>query len=502
VRILPLTNEAADAAEFLNNLVPVLWEQVDLTTVLRDLLIEAPLCQSAYAQRYYDPRVNNHLGGYRIISRDPFQCFPDPNCNGDIRHNSDFFITAEEMPLARVRHYYPDEAEDLRGGTSDKSDERRKTRFGTLLRSIVTPDVFRMVGSTTEFWCGDDVYYVGDEISKQKVVVKTMYLRDDWANTQFKFMRKYHNENRKLVNENINTKWRIITWAGDVKLYDGNSRFYDAELPIHQFKTQSMPHATFGPNECASLIPLQDTYNEVLSMILDQIDRTIDPRTFYAPKAGVQKTNLSNIFRKLVAVQGRASDAVHIDRPNLLGNEVTFVLQEIPHIMQAIIAQPEILQGVRPEGVRSGKALEQLAYQAMPRTNKKLLRFEESIKVLVEKMIIDYMAGIGAFGRRQLEGEWVDIYPSDFLEAAVGVEVQPGSSMGTYADEKIQKIAALANSIQGIDPRLQQIILANSGISELQDMAKEYVPSIAPSPEGGGETGGVNIPLNQGAGYG
>jgi hypothetical protein len=207
-------------------------------------------------------------------------------------------------------------------------------------------------------------------------------------------------------------------------------------------------------------------------MVMDHIDRTIDPRTFFAPGSGIQPNALSNFFRRILPIRGRAADAVWVDRPNILGEEVRYLLQEIPHMMQSIIAQPEVLQGIRPAGTRSGKAIEQLAYQAMPRTNKKLLRFEESVKILVEKMVMDYLVGIGEYGIRKIGNEYREINPGDFLDAMVKVEIVPGSSMGSYADEKINKIVALAGAMQGLPPQLQKILMDNSGIPELQGISQ------------------------------
>jgi hypothetical protein len=501
VRFVPLVSDAAGDAEFLNCLTPILWEEVDVTTVLRDMLQDATLCQAAYAQRYFDPDLNNYMGGYSLKSRDPFTCFPDPNCKEDLHKDCDWFITAENVPLSKIRQRYGDKADDIKEDLTESADERRERRFGPIIRDKINPDIFRAVGSTTVFAPGNQDALIGEEISREKVTLKTLYLKDRFAKAQFRFMRKYHNEKRRLENQDIYTKWRIITYADRTVLADTNSPFFDGELPFVQFKTQKISNNLWGGTEAQQLIPLQDTYNMTLSLILDNIERTSNPRTFYSPQAGIKKHWLSNFFRRNIPVRGRAADAVWSDRPQQLGQEAIIVLQEIPHIMESIIAQPEILQGIRPAGARSGEALKQLAYQAMPRTNQKLLRFEESIKKLVEKMILDYMSGLPEAAVRRIEGNWMEFYPADFMEAMVKVEIIPGSSMSTYQDEKVQKIAAIANAMQGLDPRLQQIILEQSGIPELRDLSDlgGAMPAGSPSaqmvsmpeaPEYGGLTPG------------
>jgi hypothetical protein len=502
VRFLPIVKGASRDAEFFNNLLPILWEELHITTTLRNMLQQATLCQSSFAQRYYDPDANNYLGGYKVKDLDPFTCYPDIDCKYDLQEDCNWFIRAEEVSIVKLMSYWPEKANQIREEIGETTDERRESRFGAVQRSYAEPDIFQTVphvGSDDLYKAPSEEWPRSGEL-KKKGVFKLMFIKDKFAKSEFKLLRKAGAETRNLVNQDVYTKWRVVAWVGHTVLSDGNSRFYDGELPVIQFKTQPMANSILGTNEVGQLIPLQDLYNDTLSDLSDHINQVSKPRAFYSPAAGLKSTWLSDFKRRLIAVKGRANEAYWPDRPPPMGPEAVFMLEEVPRLMESVLAQPEILQGIRPKGTRSAEALKQLAARAMPRTSQKLLRFEESIKVLTEKILLDYMTSLPEVATKMIKGEWFDFYPADFIESLVKVEVLPGSSMTTYHDEKVEKMVNILGAVQGLDPALQGIVLENSGIPEFQDIVEQLQAARPPgydqiAAQGGQEGMAQNIPL-------
>jgi hypothetical protein len=488
--------EAVNGADFLNKLDPIVWEEQNLTNTFANSMFYAKLCRSAFIQRYYDPFINNAMGGYKVKARDPFTCFPDPSCfSEDIQNDCDFFILAEMKPMAFIRRMWPEKADAIKSHAGEsEGDERRAQRYGAESMLAGAP-WYKLVDSSTYAYQGKMVSTEFDQ--KSYVTLFTTFVQTDFLDSEYKFWRKKGvNGVAGFVNETVKTKWRQITHVGNTILYDGPSRFYDGQLPLIHLTTATMPGSLWGVDEFSHLIPLQDLYNDLMSLIGIHTKKMVDPGIAYSTNQITDETKFKKFLsgvRKIFPIKGAANTAIWQDRPQNLGPEAALLLEQIPRMMENIIAQPEILQGLKPAGVKSGEALKALAMNAMPRSNKQTLRFEECVKDTVEKVMLDYLVGQPMVVERMVGQETMRFYPRDYVGLALKTEVIPGSSLPSYADQKIEKIIGVATAIQGMDPMLAQSILKNTDIPELRDLLNQGA-GMSPMPQQPGAPGGQQQP--------
>jgi len=96
--------------------------------------------------------------------------------------------------------------------------------------------------------------------------------------------------------------------------------------------------------------------------------------------------------------------------------------------------------------------------------------------------------------------EIIEFKPADYIGAEVGTEIVPGSSLPSYAQEKMERITAFIHSIQGIEnPQLLQSLSENSDIPEIREMLKGQQQGMQNPGLGTGEGSSpeaLNIPLD------
>jgi len=395
------------------------------------ITLNSHLCRGGWTQRYRDHRLNNGMGGYGVKSRDPFTCFPDPDVRSADRLNeeSKYFFTADKVSMAYVRMYFPDKADKVRHAGGDQEYERREVRYraGEHHKSNVYYDrkYYELPESSTVTHEGTPVR--ADECAPDYTTLKVGYLKSDFAKSEFRHFRKTKEGYRNLRTEERFTGWWMTVYtSNNVLLHEGPAPFYRKKLPFNFHTTSDLPGSLLGIDECKFLLPLQRQYNMLLSDVMDHSKRVIRPKYLVNPGVVDEegRMNLLSNLKQIIFTRGDASKAFQADRPNVLGQEVQFLLKEIPHLMEMILAQPEILQGQRPEGARSGEFIKELAAQAMPRTTAKVSRFESSVAQLMEDVFCDYMLGMPPVVERIINGEMKRLYPQDYLDAKLKFEVE------------------------------------------------------------------------------
>jgi hypothetical protein len=507
VRAQPLIRDAKTVwgADLFNNLFPAIWDELHINMIQSAMQLNAHLSQGGFIQCYYDHRANNGMGGYRIRERDTFSCFPDPACKTPyFDEDAMTFYMEEPVSLAYIRTYFPDKAEDVwKAGGNEDDITRSKARYSPTKRmgSFKAQGYTLHDADTTVGYEGTKSEdYISGEQDPKFTTLKILKVRDDFQKAQFKHFRKNKEGFRRLQFEEVNTRWRTIVYtSGNILLYDGPSVFYNGRLGLHYYTAAEQSGHWLGQDEVGQCISLQDEYNDILSDIMEHNKRVIHPRTFFDPGAVKDESWLASFTRRLIPTNRNPNQSIFVDRPNVLGNENVELLNRIPQIMEMILAQPEILQGIRPTGARSGEFIKELASQAMPRTTKKVIRFEQSTAELAESIFLDFLSSLPPVVERIVGGSMSRFYPQDLMDLKLKIEITPGSSMANYADQKISRIVAIVQALQGADPNLAKMVLSMSDIPELREMSDNYqpMPAALPPGEGGQEgTQAQQIPIN------
>ncbi|MFH1627399.1 MAG: hypothetical protein ABIE47_01595 [Pseudomonadota bacterium] len=499
-------DEAAQTAEFFNNIDPILWSELELQDVFSQALEYAEFCDNtSYVWNYFDRESNNALGGYVSEALDPFTCFHDPTCNTrNLNRDANYFFIVRKMSLPTIRRKYKARIDELRDQPPEEdgyeSDQREEARFGVVsnVKDFLVDTYYKLIGSERVHWAG------GNKSSDYKAAnhfdLFTCFIRGEYLETEFKFWMKDSNGTGKLVSKKVKTPWRRIDFVGPIILSDSPVRTYDGRLPVWTMTTAPRSGSHYGVDSFKQLIMLQDLYNTLWSKMYAYIDKMINPDTWYSVNSVTEKDWWKKYWKRFRPVKGPASSAVYTDRPQNMGQDIIHLFERIPTLMREVINQPEVLAGIKPKGTRTKGELEQLTVNAAQPTSRKTIAFENGMRDVLVGSRSNYLLSLQWKTNKFMGGEIKEFYPQPFLEAQSMVETKivEGSSMPNYGKMKQIAIKEFANAIQGMPPEMMGMMAEASEIPELRQMAKMMSQQVAPLDQAmGGGGGAVNIPLNQ-----
>ena len=156
---------------------------------------------------------------------------------------------------------------------------------------------------------------------------------------------------------------RLIIWAGNIPLYDGNSGYWDGYYPLEILDWGIETRHPYGESEIENLQTLQMAINIIISGIVDNA-RLINDPPWMVDDDALEPEQLQ-LLRKYGDRPGwpivkRPGSTVRRDPPGALAGVVFQTLDLLQGVMEKISGVSPAMQGQLPGGAHSGVLLESL----------------------------------------------------------------------------------------------------------------------------------------------
>jgi len=278
----------------LKEVVANLWDKYSWNQMVSDELIDGKIYHVAHAQVGWDEDLEQGLGDICIKVLDPFYCYWDPRAS-DINYGTRkcrYFIYAEPVPTAELRHEYPEQKEKIK---EDIANMRMRSDQTVFHRSALNYDPYspsRLPSS------GDSA--PNDEGGEPLTLKICCWLRDD---TLEELVNEDEFGKKEYVLKKKYPTGRYIEIANAVILRDGPPGYkkkgewipYDHDLfPIAKLVNYGYPREYAGENEVTHMKGPNKIVNYTWSYILDCFRMNANPRIIVSSQSGIDVETLTN----------------------------------------------------------------------------------------------------------------------------------------------------------------------------------------------------------------
>lgn len=419
-----------DIADILSGIVDHAF-QVNKSEVLKEKLVRDALkLGPGIAETSWDPELSNKVGDIKITRIDPEDFFPDPSAKTIEECN--YIFTKATYSAFTLKKMFPEKM-DIIDKLSAKGQKDMQSQ-GSIIGKI-TGLINGIIGnSASQMYVYDNAS--GIKNSTTNITVWRCFLKDD---TVFIPSEEDTNGDNKTKEQQLKYPYgRCIWYSGEYKL-DDKSIDYPFGFPFDIFydvDTDDM----WGQGEVEDETEIQDRINRAWWRLGTLIQKYLSTVMYENVGGDLDGDDFPGTF----AIELPIGTFKNGSGPQVLTNntlsEIESMVKYIEKLEQAALylarLNETMLTGARPEGVNSGKMIEDLNESPMAGIRSVQRNFKEFMVSVSNKIIVlaQMYYNVPRFIRLANGKKFAEIVPND------------GDSFIRIYDEKLEKIV---NEIKG-----------------------------------------------------
>ncbi len=291
---------------------------------------------------------------------------------------------------------------------------------------------------------------------------------------------KIHEASPKRTQQMKYPKGRVISFAQDVLLDDKENPFtysnLDVTFPWAHYKNYTRGDEFWGDGEIEQMMSPQAIHNRIEALAVDHAILTANSPWVISNDAGVEEETITNAPDMIIMVNGDVNKAAMRLPPGQLSSDIPFLMQNSKLGTEVVPGIPESIQGRRPTGITSGKALESLQGAALNRISPKVDQmmfgdqdmYEQSISLMGQFYNEDRLFRyLGKDGQQQE----ISLSPQDFRDVTT-IRLRARDELGASVESRMQ-IAMMMVQIGLMTPDLLAEYVDLPGFEQLAAAYRE-----------------------------
>jgi hypothetical protein len=481
MQILPRRDEKlADCAKILEETISAIYEEQALDLVLTEMLYIAQIVGGVFSNTMFDPSLDDGMGDITVVCGDPRVYKVDPFVlrSYDVGQKAEYIISESCPPTSMLWQQFPEFKEVIKPTFTAKDD---KADDGKSFTSKVM-EIFR--GKKQH----EATKYAIDRTLKKEYWIRDRTEEEKEEEDETTYERRKRNLPKYPGG-------RHIIRCGNIIVVDGPNPYWDGRFPIDMVSWHFDPTSPFGYGEVESLKSMQETYNKIAAVIVENALMlsngiwVMDEEAVENPESLVNKPGARIVKRQGSDVHREPG----IPLPPHLFNLETYLETQ----MEKTSGMVDVTQGKRPEQVTSGIAIEGLQLAAQATVRLKARSIENLIQQVGQKLIsrifqfynsdrLLYIFGDNEKYRayRFVRSELINKYgQGNNIEKAFRdfvFKVVPGSSLAMAKIQKIMFAITLANMGRITNENLLEVIEWPNKEKVLRDLEEERAKGNVP----------------------
>lgn len=362
--------------EFLNHVVPYVWDSEEATGKYHAAIKSACLYGTAYWKIVHDPGFPNTGPRIRIQCPPIWSIFPAP-----------YAVDFEDCPyIIEVRPRTVGEIKAEYGVTVEPEIVSRESDPATDLQSYY-PSAVPVETATGGSTVGGDVvagYYkdLGSYADSGVVFQVEAWFRDGSRVWEWAWEENLDSPVPDLVKKPAlkYPEGRVISIANGRLLYDRPSPYKDGEFPYVRFRDGTLPDFWYGEGEVEPLIPLQMAHDDTHEVIKLHHLFTVFGHLVVDTGTGLEEGQFENEPNQILWVNPGTADRIKWLQGLPPSPELYNYLTNLERSMDRVSGRFDITRGEQPGSVTAARALVTLQQAANIRIRHRMKDIERALK--------------------------------------------------------------------------------------------------------------------------
>ena len=326
IRVVARNDHLQPVAEVLENIIAALWEERNWQQKQQELLILAAIFGAAFARCVWNPQLDDGRGDIDIVVGDPRVYLVDPFClRANQLDEAEYIIHEYVVPKSVLDEQYPHLASKIKPTYGAEEEEKGFKHF---LRKL-------LFGTEKE----------------QKAILPRCLVQEFWIKDRTRVELEDGRSVRKYPGG------RHIVRVGHLILKDEPNPYIDERFPIDMFDWSFNPNSAWGISEVEYLHSLQEMYNKLMAIIVENAILTcnaiwIGEEDALSPAAWSRLTNKPGAI-----VRVRPGKTLRREPPQPLPAYIQNAVQYLERQMQILSGMTDVMHGERG-ALTSGVAIE------------------------------------------------------------------------------------------------------------------------------------------------
>ena len=257
---------------------------------------------------------------------------------------------------------------------------------------------------------------------------------------------KIHEASPQATQQMKYPKGRVISFAQNVILDDKENPFTYSNLnikyPWSHYRNYVRGDELWGDGEIEQMMSPQAIHNRMEALAVDHAILTANSPWIVSNDAGVEESSITNAQGAIINVNGDVNKAMRREPPAQLSADIPFLLQNSKLGTEVVPGIPESIQGRRPTGITSGRALQTLNSSALNRITPKIDQMMFGDQEMYEQML----SLMGQFYNddrlfrylgKDGEQERVTLSPQDFRDVST-IRLRSRDELGASVESRMQ----------------------------------------------------------------